>query len=99
MLGYENAVRALKGISGTADGNGIAEYADEFRRMAFWNPAFGSKTTNECSLMCGHRTIRVVVPGEELAHQAQLADVDYAFAARLPRLAEQRPVQLVSRNR
>jgi len=34
MLGYENAVRALKGINRSADGNGIAEYADEFRRMA-----------------------------------------------------------------
>jgi hypothetical protein len=30
MLGYEHALRALKGASG----NGIAEYADEFRRMA-----------------------------------------------------------------
>lgn len=37
MLGYENALRALKG----ANGNGIGEYADEFRRMA----ARGAATT------------------------------------------------------
>jgi len=37
MLGYENALRALKG----ANGNGISEYADEFRRMA----ARGAATT------------------------------------------------------
>jgi hypothetical protein len=30
MLGYEHALRALKGING----NGIGEYADDFRRMA-----------------------------------------------------------------
>jgi hypothetical protein len=30
MLGYEHALRALKGTNG----NGIGEYADEFRRIA-----------------------------------------------------------------
>jgi hypothetical protein len=37
MLGYENALRALKGTNG----NGISEYADDFRRMA----ARGASTT------------------------------------------------------
>jgi hypothetical protein len=37
MLGYENALRALKSVNG----NGIGEYADDFRRMA----ARGASTT------------------------------------------------------